>query len=407
MITVDAALRLVLEQATPLAPARVPLGHALGCVLADDVASDLDSPPWDKSMVDGYAIRVADLATGTAELEILEEIVAGAVPTRSVVPGATTRIMTGAPLPPGSEAVVMVERAELLDERRVRLADKPPRPGQNILVRGSSFRRGERIIPRDTLLGPVHIGLLCEVGCAEPVVRPRPRVAILSTGNELVSAAETPRPGQIRNSNGPMLAALTSKVNATPIELGVARDELADLRRRIAAGLESDLLVLSGGVSAGVLDLVPSVLAELGVAQIFHKVNLKPGKPIWFGSREAAGHRTLVFGLPGNPVSSLVGFELFVRPAIERRAGRSTAPHSIVRALIDNGPFTQRGDRTTYYPATCDSAAHGGAARLSVRLLPWQGSADLRTLAAANALVVFPAGERTYATGDEVDALLL
>jgi len=405
MISVDEALRLVLKHADPLAAVRTPVGMSLGCILAENATSDLDSPPWDKSMVDGYAIRAADLATGMAELTVQEEVVAGAVPTLVVPPGATTRIMTGAPIPEGAEAMVMVERTELLANDCVRIEDAPPKPGQNILRRGSSFRRGEVIVPARTMIGPVHIGLLCEVGCAEPLVTPRPRVAILSTGNELVGAAEEPRPGQIRNSNGPMLAALVSKVDATPHELGVARDELDDLRRLIAAGLESDVLVLSGGVSAGVLDLVPIVLTELGVERVFHKVSMKPGKPLWFGVRQKEDRHTLVFGLPGNPVSSLVGFELFVRPAVERMAGRDVTPHPTFRAQIGEGKFHQRGDRTTYYPAVRQPAEKGEANQPSIRLLSWHGSADLRTLAEANLLAIFPPGDREYAGGDTVDVL--
>lgn len=407
MIAVDEALRLVLEQAAVLPAARTDFGAALGLVLAADVRSDLDSPPWDKSMVDGYAICAADLASGTAELTLLEEVVAGAVPTRTVQPGATTRIMTGAPIPEGADAIVMIERSQLHGDSRVRIEDVPARPGQNILRQGSSFRRGDLIIPRATTIGPVQVGLLCEVGCAAPSVVPRPRVAVLSTGNELVGAAETPQPGEIRNSNGPMLAAFVQRSSATPIELGVARDEREELRGLVAAGLEADVLLLSGGVSAGVLDLVPSVLAELGVEQVFHKVRLKPGKPLWFGVRRQAERRVLVFGLPGNPVSSLVGFELFVRPALNRLAGFDHPPHSTQRARIGSGEFHQRGDRATYFPGVLAAAEDYGSDLPVVNLLPWQGSADLRSLATANVLAIFPPGEKIYRGGERVDVLAI
>ena len=405
MIAVEEALRLVLTQANPLPAARIPVGESLGCVLAENVLSDLDSPPWDKSMVDGYAIRVADLSTGTAELKVLEEVVAGAVPSQPIQPGTATRIMTGAPIPAGTEAVVMVERTELLANDRVRIEAPPHEVGQNILRCGSSFRRGTVIVPSGTTIGPVHVGLFCEVGRAKPLVIPRPRVAILSTGNELVSAAEIPQPGQIRNSNGPMLAALVAKVRATPQQLGVARDELDALRRLVAEGLKSDVLVLSGGVSAGVLDLVPQVLNELGVEQVFHKVSIKPGKPLWFGVRHREGRRTLVFGLPGNPVSSLVGFELFVRPAIERMAGRTAAPHQTYRAKIGDGRVHQRGNRMTYHPAVRESGAPHGSDLPTVKLLSWHGSADLRTLADANLLAILPPGDQIYSVGGEIEVL--
>jgi molybdopterin molybdotransferase len=268
------------------------------------------------------------------------------------------------------------------------------------------------------------VGLLAEVGRVTLSAIPRPTVAILSTGNELVPAAETPGPGQIRNSNGPMLAALVQSAGAVPHDLGIARDEPDELRRLIADGLRSGVLVLSGGVSAGVLDLVPGVLAELGVRQVFHKVNLKPGKPLWFGVRADAecGTRNpdstaaetphsafripnssaLVFGLPGNPVSTLVCFELFVRPALRRLAGRPAAEQQPLVARLTRD-FTHKGNRPTYHPARLDTAD----GRPVVAPVAWQGSADLRAFAEANALVHFPEGDRHFPAGQEVEVLRL
>lgn len=407
MIEVEEAQRLVLEQAAALRPVRVSVGEALGCVLAEDVSSDRDSPPWDKSMVDGYAICSADLASGAAEFEILEEVVAGAVPAREVTPGRATRIMTGAPMPPGADAVVMIERTRCVSGDRVAIEDAPARPGQNILRQATAFRRGEALVKAGTTISPVDVGLLCEAGAATPPVIPRPRVSVLSTGNELVVPGKPAGPGEIYNSNGPMLAALAARGGATVLELGIARDEHDELREKIAAGLQADVLLLSGGVSAGVLDLVPSVLEELGVERVFHKVRMKPGKPIWFGVWRSKARRVLVFGLPGNPVGSLVGFELLVRPAIERLAGRRGTPPAKIRVRIGGGEFRQRGDRTTYYPAAGVSLDSRAPELPVATLLPWQGSADLRTLAAANLLAIFPPGERKYAAGDEADALRL
>jgi molybdopterin molybdotransferase len=227
---------------------------------------------------------------------------------------------------------------------------------------------------------------------------------VLSTGNELVPADQTPAAGQIRNSNSPMLAACVRKACAVPLELGIARDERDELRRLIERGLAADVLVLSGGVSAGVLDLVPGVLAELGVEQVFHKVRLKPGKPLWFGVLACAPPRqraTLVFGLPGNPVSSLVCFELFVRPAIQQLSGRTAAtPIKTARLAAE---FQHRGERPTYQPAQFCEHAQGAIAKP----LFWQGSADLRTLAAANCLIRFPAGDRHYPAGEAVEVMLI
>jgi molybdopterin molybdotransferase len=224
----------------------------------------------------------------------------------------------------------------------------------------------------------------------------------LSTGNELVRSVEKPGPGQIRNSNGPLLVAASKAAGAAPHDLGIAIDEPAELERAMSKGLEHDVLLISGGVSAGVLDLVPSVLAKLGVEQVFHKVELKPGKPLWFGVRVAGDRRTLVFGLPGNPVSSLVCFELFVRYAIGRLCGRTDAGLQEVQAELVMA-FQQRSDRPTYHPAVLTD--RGG--RFAVEPLRWQGSGDLRTLVAANALAYFPAGARQFAAGESVRVLRL
>jgi molybdopterin molybdotransferase len=230
----------------------------------------------------------------------------------------------------------------------------------------------------------------------------RPTLAVLATGNELVPAEQTPAPGHIRNSNGPMLLAAAQAAGAVAVDLKIARDDAQQLRSLIARGLEHDVLVISGGVSAGVLDLVPGVLAELGVQQVFHKVHLKPGKPLWFGVLARGPVDTLVFGLPGNPVSSLVCFELFVRPAIGQLAGRGDT--SLVEVAAELAvDYLQRGDRPTYFPARLANVD----GRHRVEPLRWQGSGDLRTLVQANALAYFPPGERAYRAGETVRVLQL
>ena len=325
MLTIDEALARVLSHARQLAPERVRLGSALGHVLAEDVTSDVDSPPHDKSTVDGYAILAADLVAGRGEFSVIEQVVAGAVPSHAVTPGSAIQIMTGAPLPAGADAVVMIERTEMLPERPlpcIRIDDTRCRSGQNIVRQGASLRCGEIVLERGHMVRSIEIGLLAEVGRGEVDVIRLPQVAVLATGNELVPLDQVPGPGQIRNSNEPLLAACVARAGGIPRPLGIAVDQPAELRRLIAAGLESDVLVVAGGVSAGVLDLVPGVLAELGVEQVFHKVNIKPGMPLWFGILPGQPAAKLVFGLPGNPVSSYVCFELFVRPALARMAGR-------------------------------------------------------------------------------------
>jgi molybdopterin molybdotransferase len=404
MLSVDEALKLVLEHARPIPAREVPTAEAQGLVLAEPITSDIDSPPHDKSIVDGYAVISADIMAPGQELLVLEEITAGTVPTRTVEPGTATRIMTGAPLPSGADAVVMVEQTALAGDR-VRIGQSPVRVGQNIMRRAASLARGQVVLAAGKFLRGIEIGLLAEVGQTRVAVLPAARVAILATGNELVTVDQIPAAGQIRNSNGPLLAGLARQSGAEQLELGIARDERVDLMAKVTLGVAHDILMLSGGVSAGVLDLVPQVLAELGVEQVFHKVNLKPGKPLWFGVKRHPenGRQTLVFGLPGNPVSGLVCFELFVRPAIQKLSGRDPVGLPRVSAKLTQD-HQQRGERPTYWPARMDLADPSVP---HVTPLPWKGSGDLRTLSDANCLALFPAGDRTFQAGELVTVLEL
>lgn len=399
LLPVATALAIVREHARPL-PRRVQLPDALGLPLAEDVVADADSPPFDKALMDGYAVRAAD---GPGERSVIEEVPAGVVPTRTVGPGEATRIMTGAMLPAGADAVVPFEKTEG-DGPRVRLLH-PPRPGDNLLPRGREMRAGDVLLRAGHRLRPQDLGLLATVGVGGPLVARRPEVHVVSTGDEIVEWDATPGPGQIRNSNGPMLVAQVRRAGGIARYAGIVPDQRANLLANLGAGLLGDVLVLSGGVSAGKRDLVPEVLHFLGVRALFHKVALKPGKPLFFGvkPRDPAlaslgfGPATLVFGLPGNPVSSFVCFELFVRPALAALAGRGEGPRVRTMPLAEG--VTHRSDRPTYHPAALDGEA--------VRLVPWFGSADLRGLGAADALAVLPAGDHRLEAGSPVEVLPL
>jgi molybdopterin molybdotransferase len=388
VISVDEALRLVEQHARPLAPRRVALGEAAGLVLAESVISVVNSPPYDKALMDGYAVTSSDRTT---EREVIEEIGAGTVPRRPVTPGTATRLMTGAPLPEGADAIVAIEQTEMVNDRTVRLLETDPRPGQHILPLGASLKAGDTVLEQGVVLRPIEIGILAEIGHELANVHPRPRVAVLPTGNELVAAGDKPAAGQIRNSNGPMLVAAIERDGAAAIELPIARDDREQLRELIGEGLAADVLVLSGGVSAGKFDLVPDTLSALGVELVFHKVALRPGKPLWFGVKLAGERRVLVFGLPGNPVSSFVCYELFVRGAIAALAGRGFTGAATAHAILSHD-FQYKGGRASCLPARLSrrpaiKSPPAGETLPTVEILPWQGSADLATLARANALV--------------------
>ena len=401
MLSVQEALEKVQQHVRPLEPRALSLGPGvLGLPLAEDISADLDMPPYDKAMMDGYAVRAADLTGGQARLQVIEEVIAGAVPRLAVGVNQATRIMTGAPVPDGADAVVMVERTKLTDGDRVAIDDKHVKPGSNIMRRGQEMRAGQVVLAKGTRLRPQELGVLATVGRTEALLQPAPSVAVLATGNEIVEAPAKPGPGQIRNGNGPMLMAQVARAGGLPTYVGLAPDETAGLRAKVADGLKLDVLLITGGVSAGKLDLVPGVLADLGVEPIFHKVTMKPGKPVFFGvHRRRPGAPGLVFGLPGNPVSAMVCFALFARPALRGLMGREAAP-SLVKAKLTTD-FPHRGDRPTYHPANL--AANDGC--LEVRPVSWFGSPDLRSVTAANAFVVLPPGDLTHKAGTIMDVL--
>jgi len=392
VLEVVEALAIVLERVGSLAAGAEPLSAALvGRLLAEDVRADRDSPPFAKSLRDGYAIRAADIAEQRV-LPVIEEIAAGVMPKRGIGAGEAARIFTGAPMPDGADAVVMQEDTEVVGDG-VRILQTDVRPGQWVFPRGAEMRAGDTALAAGARLNAAAIGLLTSIGMAQVSVSPRPRVAILATGDELVPVHAAPGPGQIRNSNGPMLAAQATSIAAVA-DLGIVRDSEDAMNAAIGSALAtSDVVLLAGGVSAGKFDLVPGVLAQLGVTAHFHKVRMKPGKPLLFGTKDGV----LVFGLPGNPVSAWVCFELFVRPALRKLAGEaSIGPPRRRLALAE--AIAEANDRPTYRPARLEAG-------LRVRPLPWAGAPDLRGIAPADALIALPAGESRLDPGMEVEVI--
>lgn len=406
MLTVAEALALVSQTVQPFEIEARPLSDALGLVLAQSVMADIDSPPFDKSLMDGYAVRSSDIRSGMRELDIVDEVTAGRTPTCSVDVGQATRIMTGAPLPIGADAVIKVEDTETLATPegfgRVKLAITVASPEQHIIRRGTSLKAGAEVLAAGRRLRAQELAALAEMGCAEVPVRRAPTIAVLATGDELVPIEQTPGPGQIRNTNETSLCAQIRQSGATAVPLGIARDERSHLRAKIEAGLSADILLLSGGVSAGKLDLVPSELADAGVQQLFHHVNLKPGKPLWFGVLHRSTRPCYVFGLPGNPVSTMVCFELFVRAAMRRLMGYPACEPPRCSAQLEHA-YRHKDRRETYFPAALTTTRDG----LRVRLLNWHGSSDLQATVDANALAVFPPEIRDYAAQDSLEVVPL
>ena len=405
MISIEEALQLIESTVSPFNSTIIELDQAVGHLLSRSVLADVDSPPHNKSVMDGFAVRAEDVRPG-ARFEVLETIIAGSTPTRSLSAGTASQIMTGAPLPERADAVVMIEKSKPTQtdgKRTVTFDIDMIEAGKHIMSKAASFAAGEEIFPVGHKIRPLDIGLLAEVGASQVEVYPQPTAAVIPTGNELVAASQKPGPGQIRNSNGPMLIELFRSFGVKVDDPGVARDDEADLRSKVRRGLQSDLLVLSGGVSAGTMDLVPKILGECGVQEIFHKVKVKPGKPIWFGVRQADDQTTYVFGLPGNPVSSLVGFQLFVRAALARMSGCRELQPTVFPAKLCL-PHHARGDRPTWWPG---KRIQSDNVEQWVEPLQWQGSSDLRALGHADCLIFFPTGIGEFKKGTTVSISLL
>jgi molybdopterin molybdotransferase len=368
--------------------------RALGRILAENISADRNYPPFNRSIRDGFAVRAADAAEPGAKLRLIGESRAGVAFEGAVSAGECVRILTGAPVPRGANAVIMVEFTHV-DGEFVSF-DQAARPGQNYVLAGAETRIGETVVQRGARLGYAELAMAAEVGHASVLVTKRPRVAILSTGDELVGVDQQPGPFQIRNSNNVSLAAQVTLAGGEPAVSGNARDEIAELRARIERALDADMLVLSGGVSAGKYDLVEKVLEDLGAEFFFDAVALRPGKPTVFGW--CCGKP--VFGLPGNPVSTMVTFELFAAPAIEVLGGYEPLPLHFLKAKLAH-PVNEKPGVAHFLPARI--AWTRGEPVVDVIL--WEGSGDIGAVARGNCFLVVHESKLQLEGGDWVDVL--
>ncbi|HWX54454.1 MAG TPA: gephyrin-like molybdotransferase Glp [Verrucomicrobiae bacterium] len=374
--------------------------QALGRILAEPILADRDFPPFPRATRDGYALRADAIRIVPATLRVTGQVKAGSSFHGAITSGEAVEIMTGAPVPHGADAVVMVEYTSRAADQVV--VQRTCVAGENIVSAGSEARAGQEMVPRGLRLGPAHIAVAAAVGKTTIKVCKQPRVAILSTGDEIVEASQTPGPFQIRNSNSYSLAAQVIAAGGEPVQLPVAPDEESKLTALVQQGLMSDLLLLSGGVSMGKFDLVEQVLASLGAEFFFTGALIQPGRPVVFGQvARSPGQFVPFFGLPGNPVSTLVTFDLFARPVVESLSGAIPERRTAAKARLGKEIKTKTG-LTRFLPAML----RGGVYDPEVEVISWQGSGDLMASARANCYVVIPPDRESLPAGEMVSILL-
>lgn len=413
MISVEDALSRILAHVHQLESEDQPLLAALGQALAEEVRAEFDIPPLPVSAMDGYAVQASSTESAAeqpVQLQVIGEVAAGYLYNGRVGPGTAVRIMTGAPVPPGADAIVPFEETDETGLRAPQAASvrearvsvyKPARAGNNVRPAGEDVRAGETVLSAGTVLHPPQLGVLASLGKQSARVTRRPRVAILSTGDELLAPAEPRQPGRIYDSNMVSIAAMVTEFGGLPQPLGVARDTVDDLTQKIRAGFDCDLIVTSAGVSRGDFDVVKLVLAREGAIN-FWTVNMRPGKPLAFGEFRSGERRIPHIGLPGNPVSAVIAFEVFGRPAIQRMLGKALTPRPRAHAVAAE-PIGMVDGRRFY--ARCLLRREGD--RLVASLAGSQSSGALSSLARANALAVVPEGSPDVQAGDTVDVILL
>jgi molybdopterin molybdotransferase len=391
---------MILETVTPLAGERVGLFEATGRVLAEEIHSEREVPPFDNSAMDGYAVRWEDIREASAEkpakLSVLEVIQAGAVPTQTVTAGTASKIMTGAVVPPGADTVIRVEDTQEQDGRvSIR---KTNDAGANVRNKGEDIHTGQTVLEKGRVLRPADIGLLASVGRSFVLVRQRPRVAILSTGNELVEVDGRLQPGQIVNSNAYTLAAAVQEAGGLPVPLEIARDTLDETRTALNESVRHDVVLSTGGVSVGDFDFVKAAMDELGMKRLFWQVAQRPGKPLTFGLLK----ERLYFGLPGNPVSALVCFYLYVRPTLRLMLGY-TKPFPPVVAANVSEDIPKAKNLTEF--VRCQLIQQNG--QYAVRSTGTQSSGVLSSLSLGQGLIIGPQELTMLPKGMEVKVIVL
>ncbi|OGD26912.1 MAG: hypothetical protein A2Y56_12375 [Candidatus Aminicenantes bacterium RBG_13_63_10] len=400
MIDYANALRRVVARAKPLPAESVPLTGSLGRTLAQNIRARAPIPPFAKATMDGYAVKAADTRPAEAgrpvKIEVVEDLPAGRISHKALSSGQAVRIMTGAPLPRGADAVVMVEDTEKAASL-VKIF-RAVSPGDNIGRAGEDLEKGDLILEKGELIGPAEVGMLAALGLASVRVVRRPKLAVIATGDEIVEPGEKAGPGRIWNSNGYSLLSLALEAGTEARYLGIARDRASQLERKIQKAKDADILTISGGVSVGDYDLVKEELRRLGVRPVFWQLRIKPGKPTFFGVRG----RQLVFGLPGNPTSAMVMFHLFVRPAIDLMLGRKRTGLRSARAVLEQ-EIAIRPGRTQFLRGRLV----GEGPVLRVEPFPDQRSGVLRSMVKSRVLIVMPADLPRLQKGREVEILFL
>ncbi len=391
MLRFEEALDIVLSSARPLGSEPVDLADAIGRVLAADVASDMDIPPFNKSAMDGYACRRSDLAN---DLEVIETIPAGHIPAKSIGADQCSKIMTGGVVPEGADCVVMKEYVESPAENIIRFVGKNTK--DNICPRGEDIKAGDVVLRRGTLLKPQHIAVLATVGQACPAVSKMPRVGIIATGSELVDPGSVPEPSQIRNSNSFQLAAQARRVGVLVTDYGIAedtRDAIDDMFKKVAAA--NDVVIVSGGVSVGDFDFVPDILRRNNINLLFEGIAVKPGKPSVFGVSE----NVYCFGLPGNPMSTYVQFEILIKPFLYKLMGCEHRCYD-VRMPLEDDIKRKKTERQAWLPVEATEAG-------TVRLVEYHGSAHINSLCPADGLISIDVGVALLEKGTIVSVRLI